>query len=97
MYVDDVAPAEYRNQAQGLVNLIMSGVGVFLSNAVFQTVLDDPRVVKTVARTVDGKTVMAVVHDWSVPYGIALAVSLVLTVAMVFFFRPGKASVGEEP
>ena len=29
MFVDEVAPPELRNQAQGLVNLILAGVGVF--------------------------------------------------------------------
>lgn len=39
MYIDEVAPKELRNQAQGLMNLLTAGVGVFLSNGIFETVL----------------------------------------------------------
>ena len=39
MFVDEVAPPELRNQAQGLVNLILAGGGVFASNFIFDAVL----------------------------------------------------------
>ena len=39
MFVDEVAPPELRNQAQGLVNLILAGVGVFASNFIFDVIL----------------------------------------------------------
>jgi len=39
MYIDDNAPPELRNQAQGLVNLLTAGVGVFLSNGLFNAIL----------------------------------------------------------
>lgn len=39
MFVDEVAPPELRNQAQGLVNLLTAGVGVFASNVIFDTIL----------------------------------------------------------
>ncbi|MBQ3806759.1 MAG: MFS transporter [Kiritimatiellae bacterium] len=39
LFVDEVAPPELRNQAQGLVNLILAGVGVFASNFIFHAIL----------------------------------------------------------
>ena len=37
--LQDSAPPELRNQAQGLVNLILAGVGVFASNFIFDAIL----------------------------------------------------------
>ena len=39
MFVNDHAPKELRNQAQGLMNLVTAGVGVFASNSLFNAVL----------------------------------------------------------
>ena len=39
MFVNDNAPKELRNQAQGLMTLITAGVGVFASNALFNAIL----------------------------------------------------------
>ena len=39
MFVNDNAPKELRNQAQGFMNLITAGVGVFASNSLFNAVL----------------------------------------------------------
>jgi MFS family permease len=39
MYVAENTPKELRNQAQGLMNLITAGIGVFASNVVFDFVL----------------------------------------------------------
>ena len=86
MYVDDFAPAELRNQAQGLVMLITGGVGVFASNFVFQKLLD----ANVVKKIVDGKEV--VLHNWSQPFLIALVAAVVLTVLMATCFNPKKAS-----
>ena len=86
MYVDNFAPAELRNQAQGLVMLITGGVGVFASNFVFQKLLD----ANVVKKVVEGKEV--VLHNWSQPFLIALIAAVVLTVLMATCFNPKKAS-----
>ena len=39
MFIDEVAPKDLRNQAQGLVNLLTAGLGVFASNFLFDAVL----------------------------------------------------------
>ena len=77
MYVNDVAAADLRNQAQGLVNLLTSGIGVFASNYAFEKIL----AANVVA---DGK------HNWSTPFAIALAAAVVLTVLMALCFNPAK-------
>ena len=79
MYVDNFAPAELRNQAQGLVMLITGGVGVFASNFVFQKLLD--------SNVKEGGG-----HNWSVPFLIALVAAAVLTVLMAICFNPKKTS-----
>lgn len=78
MYVDVAAPPELRNQAQGLINLILSGAGALLSNIVFEKVMNASVVAGT------GK------HNWERPYLIALAAAVVLTVAMAALFNPAK-------
>lgn len=75
MYVDAAAPAELRGQAQGLITLVMFGIGTVLSNLVFEHVLAANRLPSGA-------------HDWTVPYLTALAMALALTVAMALFFRP---------
>jgi nucleoside transporter len=75
MYVDAVAPAALRTQAQGLVTLLMFGAGTVLSNFVFEQIL------AATARPSGG-------HCWSTPYLVALILSAVVTAAMAFLFRP---------
>jgi len=77
MYVDAKAPVELRGQAQGLIGLVMFGLGSVLSNNVFDKLLK--------ANVLpDGK------HDWSKPYLVALIMSVVLMVAMAIFFPKPK-------
>jgi len=77
LYVDEVAPAELRNQAQGLVMLLSCGLGLFVSNFVFHHVIAASAVAADPA-----------CHDWTKPFDLALGMSLVLTIAMAVFFRP---------
>ncbi len=88
MYVNDTAPAELRNQAQGLINLLTCGIGVFASNFVFEKLLNANKVVAKDAATVT--------HDWQAPFLIALVSAVVLTVLMAALFRPqNKATPAE--
>ena len=75
MYVDDFAPIELRNQAQGLVMCLTAGVGVFLSVGIFDRVLK-------------ANTLPSGGHDWAPPYLLALGISIVLTFLMALLFRP---------
>ena len=77
MYVNDVADANLRNQAQGLVNLLTSGIGVFASNYAFEKIL--------AANVLEGGK-----HSWSTPFAIALGAAIVLTALMALCFNPKK-------
>ena len=79
MYTGDYAPPELRNQAQGLVILLTSGLGLFASNLVMH-----PLVAWSVRP--DGR------HEWSLPFLVALVLSALLTVAAATLFRPGEAN-----
>ena len=83
MYIDSYAPPELKNQAQGLVMLLTNGVGLFVSNFVFHLILGANVATATPLR-----------HDWTPPYLIALAMSVVLMLAMVALFRPRSAPPG---
>lgn len=75
MYTGEIAPPSLRNQAQGLVILLTSGIGLFVSNMVMHPV------VAATVRT-DGR------HDWSVPFFVSMAIAGALTVAAGVLFRP---------
>ena len=80
MYIDGAAPAELKNQAQGLVMLLMNGVGIFLSNLIFDRIL--------------GANVIAadpVRHDWTVPYVSAFFLAFAIAVAFAVAFNPKQA------
>ena len=95
MYVNDAAPAELRNQAQGLVNLLTCGVGVFASNFAFEKILAANVTlggkVAAAANAAAGANVQ-VAHDWSVPFLYALIAAVVLTALMAAFFNPKKTA-----
>lgn len=79
MYIDDRAPRELRNQAQGLVNLLTAGVGVFLSNGLFNAIL---------APRADGT------HAWTFAYLVAFALSsLAALLSGILLRRKGSSSV----
>ncbi len=75
MYVGEFSPPELRNQAQGLIVLLTSGVGIFASNAVMHPI------VAACARPDGG-------HDWKIPFAVAFFAAVVLMFAAAVFFRP---------
>ena len=81
MYVDDHAPAELRNQAQGLIMTMMTSIGTFASCALFERLL-------AVHATVSADGARG--HDWSVPYLVAFALSVIVAVLMATLVRDGR-------
>ena len=81
MYIDDNAPKELRNQAQGLVNLMTAGVGVFLSNGIFDAVL---------APRADGS------RAWTAAYLAAFAVACVACVLSLVLIRRRPAAARKD-
>ena len=71
MHVNEVVPPELRNQAQGILNLLTAGVGVFASNAFFDVLL----------RTGGDAT-----HNWKLAYAVAFGFSAVLAVVVLVLF-----------
>ena len=77
MYIDSAAPAELKNQAQGLVMLLTNGIGLFLSNLVFYRLLEDNLVSSDPVR-----------HAWTEPFGIAFVEALAVALALILLFHP---------
>lgn len=71
MYVDDHAPAELRNQAQGLILTVTTCIGAFASVFLFD-------------RLLQANALASGLHDWTVPYLAAFGLSLLAAVAMSF-------------
>ena len=77
IFVNDASPKELRNQAQGLMNVLMTGVGVFLSNGIFHLILT--------SSAVDGN------RGWTTAYLAAIAFSVVGALLTVIFLKRTKA------
>ena len=80
MYIDSAAPAELKNQAQGLVMLLTNGIGLFLSNLVFYRLLEDNLVSSDPVR-----------HAWTEPFGVAFIEALAVALAFILLFHPKKS------
>ena len=79
MHVAEKAPDEIKNQAQGLVMILTSGVGDFLSIAVFYPIL-----VSTCGA--NG------LHNWSIPFLISFGIAVLAMVLLAVFYREKKES-----
>lgn len=77
MHVAEKAPDEIKNQAQGLVMILTSGVGDFLSIAVFYPIL-------IATRGAGG------VHNWFVPFVVSFGIAL-LAMVLLGVCYPGAA------
>ncbi len=77
MYVDELAPKELRNQAQGLVNLLTAGAGVFASNALFDAVLKK-------------SATSAGTHVWTSAFALAAGLAALVGLLMKRFLKPDE-------
>jgi MFS family permease len=74
MYADETAPKELRAQAQGFVNIITGGLGVFASNLLFDAILR-------------GGSSSGGASAWTPAYVTALALALVAIPLTALFFQ----------
>ena len=74
MHVAEKAPDEIKNQAQGLVMILTSGVGDFLSIAVFYPILV-------------GTCGTNGLHNWSVPFLVSFGIAILAMVLLAVFYR----------
>ena len=84
MHVAEKAPDDVKNQAQGLVMILTSGVGDFLSIAVFYPIL-----VASGRMGADGR----IVHNWTVPFLVSFGIALLAMVLLAAFYREEKKMV----
>lgn len=86
MHVAEVAPDEIKNQAQGLVMILTSGIGDFLSVAVFY-----PLLVAFSTTDATGK----ILHDWSVPFFVSFGIAILsmILLAVLYPSRERKGGV----
>ena len=82
MHVAEKAPDEIKNQAQGLVMILTSGVGDFLSIAVFYPIL-----VSTCGA--NG------LHNWSVPFIVSFGIAVLAMILLAVFYRETKTACNE--
>jgi len=75
MHIAERAPNSLKSQAQGLVLILTSGVGDFLSIVVFSRVL-------SWSRLADGS------HDWRLPFLVSLVLSVLSMLLLGLFYRP---------
>jgi MFS family permease len=81
VYIDKKAPAEIRAQAQGLISLILFGIGMLIGTFFNNKLID----IYTVEQTIEG--VAQKVTNWDAIWVILTAMMAVLLVAYRFLFR----------
>ncbi|HON92553.1 MAG: MFS transporter [Phycisphaerae bacterium] len=91
VYVDKKAPPEIKAQAQGLVGLLLFGVGMFVGTFVNVRLID----LYTTEKLIDG--VAQTVTNWNAIWVILTAVSAVLMAAFWFLFRDDVLKTANTP
>jgi len=81
MHIAERAPDDVKNQAQGLVMILTSGVGDFLSIAVFYPIL---------AASAYTDTTGLVRHNWSVPFLVSLGIALLAMLLLKVFYHESE-------
>lgn len=81
VYVDKKAPPEIKAQAQGLVGLLLFGVGMLVGTFACQYLIE----MYTAETIVDGVTQSVI--NWNTVWGVLTALSAVLMAAFWFLFR----------
>jgi len=79
MHLAERAPDALKSQAQGLVLILTSGVGDFLSILVFSRIL-------AWSRLADGS------HDWSLPFLVSIGLAVLAMVLLGLFCHPDRPS-----
>ena len=77
MHVAERAPDEIKNQAQGLVMILTSGVGDFLSIAVFYPILLS-------SCSASG------MHNWTVPFIVSFGIAVLVMLLLAFCYKERK-------
>ena len=78
MYVAERAPEGLKNQAQGLVMILTTGVGDFLSVAIFYPILMSCAKTDALGR---------ILHNWTVPFLVSFGIAILSMALLAAFFR----------
>ena len=78
MYVAERAPEGLKNQAQGLVMILTTGIGDFLSVAIFYPILMSCAKTDALGR---------ILHNWTVPFLVSFGIAILSMALLAAFFR----------
>jgi len=81
MHIAERAPVDVKNQAQGLVMILTSGVGDFLSIAVFYPILRASSFTDAAGR---------ILHNWSVPFMVSFGIAILAMLLLAICYHDRK-------